>query len=208
MYRRRPRGLAAALALATFATPLGAQSAARADVPAKVFALRDVPARPRPAALKSEYRIHLQSTWPQLAGATAACFNGGEETLDGVLTAKADGTYGGILERRTRLLFCGAHGAGATGECQLTLRGEGAVDVSALVLSDDASPSGRLARLTWLPSRGHRASVTGECAQSFKSAVEAMYLNAHHSVEMPLTVAGSAPVTVRLEDYAWTVSVE
>jgi hypothetical protein len=208
MSRRRSLGLAGALALTAFASPsLRAQSAAQADAHATTLALGDHPVRPRPATLKSTYRIHLQSTWPQLAGGSEGCLNGGEERLDGTLVANGDGTYGGTFTRTTRLLFCGAHGSDGAESCRLTLQGAGKVSVSAVVLADDSSPFGRVARLVWVPNPDHRASVTGSCPAPFKEAVEAMYLNVRHSVELPLIEAGAGPMTRRLEDYAWTVEM-
>jgi hypothetical protein len=208
MSRRRSLDLAGALALTALALPsVQAQSTAPVGDHATALALGERPVRPGPAALKTSYRIHLRSAWPQLAGASKECFNGGEETLDGTLTANADGTYGGTFARRTRILFCGAHGSDGAESCQLTLQGEGQVNVSAVVMADDSSPSGRAARLVWVPTPDHRASVSGVCPTPFKEAVEAMYLNTHHSVELPLIEAGAAPMTRRLEDYAWTVEM-
>lgn len=208
MSRRRSLGLAGAMALAAFAIhPLGAQSAAPAGA-VSALALGEPPARPTVPALKHEYRIHLQSAWPQHTGPKAGCVNGGEETLEGTLAATGNGAFTGTFARHTRLLFCGAHGNGAEGDCALTLEGSGEVAVSAMVIGDESSPSGRVARLLWVPEPGHSATITGECAAPFKEAVQAMYLNAHHSVELPLTPAGSAPLRERLTDYAWTVTVE
>lgn len=208
MSRRRSLGLAGALALTAFASlSLRAQSAPLADAHTTALALGNRPIRPWPATLKTTYRIRLRSAWPQLASGSEGCFNGGEETLDGTLAANTDGTYSGTFTRRTRLLFCGAHGSDSAGSCELTLRGEGQVSVSAVVMADDSSPSGRVARLVWVPAPDHRASVTGACPAPFKEAVEAMYLNAHHSVELPLIEAGAAPMTRRLEDYAWTMEI-
>jgi hypothetical protein len=65
-----------------------------------------------------------------------------------------------------------------------------------------------VARLFWVPSPGHRATVTGACPAPFKEAVEAMYLNVHHGVELPLTEVGSAPLTEQLQGYPWSVEVE
>ena len=185
MSRRRSLGLAGALAFSAFVSPPS----------------------PRPVTLKTSYQIHLRSTWPQLAGASKECFNGGEESLDGTLRANGDGTYGGVFTRRTRLLFCGAHGSDAAEACQLILQGEGEVSVSAVVVPDDASPSSRAARLVWVPASGHRASVSGACPTPFKGAMEAMYLTTRHSVELPLIAAGGEPMTRRLEDYAWSVEM-
>lgn len=206
MSRRRSHGPAIALALMALSSPaLVAQSVA----PATALALREAtPSLPRPTLLKSAYRIHLRSTWPQLAAGPAGCMNGGEETLDGTLTLGADGSYIGTFERHTQLLFCGAHGPGSGEGCQLTLEGAGRVQVSAVVMSDDTSPSGRSARLLWVPAPDHGATVTGACPARFKQAVETMYLSAVHGVELPLTAAGSGPRTEELQGYAWTVNVE
>lgn len=193
MSRRRSLGLAGALALTAFAVTT-------------VFALGDRPARPRPAALKNEYRIHLQSTWPQLPGGSADCFNGGEETLDGTLVANADGTYGGTFERHTRLLFCGAHGPAAQ-SCALTLKGEGAVVMTGVVTDDDLSASGRSLRVEWTPAPANQAVVSSVCPTAFKNALERMYLTTRHAVEFPLTT-GEGRRTERLENYAWRVELE
>src|SRR5262245_23769561 len=171
---RRSLGRAGALVLTAFAST--------------VLALgnRPRPVRPKPATLKTAYRIHLQSTWPQLASDPEGCLNGGGETLDGMLTANGDGTYGGTFTRNTRLLFCGAHGSDDARSCALTLRGGGQVSVTAAVVADESSPSGRVARLVWVPGPDHQADITGTCPASFKEAVEAMYLGVRHSVELPL----------------------
>lgn len=206
MSRRRSPGLAGALALITFAVhPLAAQTAAPADAPTTVLALGDRPARPRPAALKNEYRIHLQSTWPQLPGGSADCFNGGEETLDGTLAANDDGTYGGTFERHTRMLFCGSHGPAAEA-CSLTLKGEGAVVMTGVVTDDETSASGRSLRVEWTPSPSNEATVSGACPEAFKSALERMYLTTRHAVEFPIA-ADEGARTERLENYAWRVEL-
>jgi hypothetical protein len=208
MSRRRSLGLAAVLALTALTVhPLEAQTASPADAPTTVFAVGDRPARPRPAALKSAYRIHLESTWPQLPGGSAECFNGGEETLDGTLAANADGTYGGTFERHTRLLFCGAHGPAAKG-CALTLKGEGAVVMTGVVTDDDMSASGRSLRVEWTPSPSNEAVVSGVCSTAFKNALERMYLTTRHAVEFPLTTEGEGRRKERLENYAWQVELE
>jgi hypothetical protein len=202
-----PRLAAAALALGGFATSAAAQSVV--DRPAS-FALRSAPASvPTSAALKAAYRVRLTSTWPQDT-TVGDCRNGGEETLAGTLTRNADGTYAGTFSRNTELLFCGAHGPlGATSaSCALTLQGHGTVDMTGVVMGDDASPSGRAMRVTWTPAPGHDAAVSGACAPSFKDAVKAMYLSTPHAVEFALTSAGAGPRTERLEDYPWRVQLE
>jgi hypothetical protein len=194
--------LVAGLALAA-ATPGTAQSAERPTP----LALRAASvAALAPAALKAAYRLRLTSTWPQLT-ADESCRNGGEETLEGVLTRNPDGTYSGRFTRHTELLFCGAHGPAASA-CSLVLTGKGTVDMTGTVLGDEGSPSGRSLRVTWTPAPGHAAEVTGQCADAFKRAVREMYLSTPHAAEFPLTAEGSAPRTERLESYAWEVEVE
>jgi hypothetical protein len=202
-------GFATTLAIATFfhGSPR-AQSVQRGEIAA--LASRPSLERPGTRALKSAYRILLRSDWPQLAGRSRSCLNGGQETVEGILSRNADGGYGGTFVRRTRLLFCGAHGAGVgSGQsCDLTLLGDGTVNVSAVIVPDDSSASGRAARLIWVPSPDHQATVTGACSPAFKQAVQEMYLGARHSVEVPLTEAGSGPTSGRLRDYPWVVSLE
>ena len=197
--------LAAALAFGAAVAPAAAQSAV-ADAPAALaLTAASVPA-PVPLALKAAYRLHLTSTWPQYI-ASEGCRNGGEETLDGLLIRNADGTYSGRFARHTELLFCGAHGPAAAG-CSLVLAGNGAVAMTGVVLSDEASPSGRSMRVTWTPAPEHEAEVTGQCAEGFKLAVRQMYLTTLHAAEFPLTTVGSPPRTERLDSYAWEVELE
>jgi hypothetical protein len=191
--------LAAALALAGITTPVAAQSAALALTAAPVPI-------PLPGALKPAYHLRLTSQWPQQT-VTPGCRNGGEETLDGTLTQNAEGAYSGTFTRHTELLFCGAHGAAAA-SCSLALGGEGTVAMIGAVMRDETSPSGRSVRVTWTPAPGHDAQVTGECADTFKQAVRAMYLSTPHAAEFPLTTVGAAPMTERLENYAWEVELD
>src|SRR6476661_6847597 len=116
--------LAAALALGGVTTPVMGQSADGRAPTALALTAESAPV-PGPAALKPAYHLSLTSTWPQQVVA-AGCRNGGEETLEGTLALEPDGTYAGRFTRRTRLLFCGAHGPAAAG-CSLTLEGKGAV---------------------------------------------------------------------------------
>ena len=127
--------------------------------------------------------------------------------VGGTLALETDGTYSGRFARRTRLLFCGAHGPAAAG-CSLTLEGKGAVAMTGVVLADEMSPSGRSVRVTWTPAPGHDAEVTGACAESFKQAVREMYLSTPHAAEFPLTTVGSAPRTEELDSYAWKVRLD
>jgi hypothetical protein len=205
MDRRRHFGAALAIAFAALIPPAGAAQSALE--PARVsFALAEK--APTPAALKTAYHVRLTSTWPQEAAGD--CRNGGEETLDGTLTRRADGTYSGSLARSTRLLFCGSHGAeGTAGEsCALTLDGKGRVTAGGVVVDDETSPSGWSVRVEWTPLPGHAAVVTGACPAAFKDALRGMYLTTRHGAEIPLTTAGAGPRTERLENYAWTVELD
>jgi len=162
------------------------------------------PAHP-PAGLAATYQVRLESAWPRLLG--AGCENGGNETVEGMLTRSPGGEYEGTFTRRTRLLFCGAHAASGAA-CALVLDGEGSVQVHGLVTDDERSPSGRALRLTWTPDANHAATVRGECATEFKEGIRRMYLTARHGAEFALPSAGAAPMSERLEEYAWVVHVQ
>jgi hypothetical protein len=150
------------------------------------------------------YQVLLTSAWSQETA--GGCRNGGTETVEGALSRNADGTYSGSFVRRTELLFCGAHSAAAR-SCALTLVGRGSVVMTGVVMDDEASPSGRSVRATWIPAPGHEAVVSGACPAAFKDAMREMYLSTPHAVEFPLTAAGAGPRTERLENYAWTVEL-
>jgi hypothetical protein len=189
---------AAALALMLLAVPpAAAQTVAYGEPP---------PIRSRPDALAERYHIRLTSAWPQLP-AGDGCENGGTEIVQGTLTRTGAGDYSGTLTRKTRLLFCGAHGPAGHG-CALALEGEGGVVMRGMVLPDERSPTGRVLRVAWVPAAAHAARVNGACGEDFKKGVERMYLTARHGVEFALPNAGAAPRTERLEDYAWVVEVE
>jgi hypothetical protein len=159
-------------------------------------------AAPTPAA---SYHVSLRSVWPQDSSPGAACRNGGDEMVRGMVTRNAEGLYEGTLDRSTLLLFCGAHGA--SGEpCRLALEGDGGVTVLGIVVPDPVSPSGAL-RLSWTPAAGHAARVEGACSEEFKHSIRDMYLSARHGVEFPLPGAG-AVLRQRLENYAWEVEVQ
>lgn len=96
---RRLIPLAAALALGALAPSAAAAQAALA-----------LSGMPGPAELKATYHLLLRSTWPQEQAANG-CRNGGAETIEGTLARGADGSYSGVLARRTELLFCGVHGS-------------------------------------------------------------------------------------------------
>ena len=199
--------LAAALVLGALAPSFaGAQTAL---VPIRTaLAVTDAPA---PATLKAAYHVVLRSNWPQEQAANG-CWNGGAETVEGTLTRGADGSYSGTFARTTELFFCGAHGESAqraqASGCALTLRGEGAVAMTGVVMDDPESPSGRGMRATWTPAPEHQAAVDGACPAGFKEAMRAMYLSTPHAAEFPLTAVGAGPRTERLENYAWTVELD
>jgi hypothetical protein len=207
MYHRTITPLAAALTLAGLTPTAGsAQSAPTSRTIALSLADGSMPARP---ALKPVYHVRLTSTWPQDAG--GGCRNGGEETIEGTIARRADGTYTGTFARRTELLFCGTHGShqnAKTAACELALTGQGDVSATGVVRDDESSPSGQEVRLVWTPTPAHKAAVHGACAPAFKQAMEEMYLSTPHAAEFPLTPAGAGPRTERLENYAWKVELE
>jgi hypothetical protein len=197
--------LATILAVTGGAPVTGDAQTLRPPTPSLSLAGAPVP----PVALKSAYHVRLTSTWPQ-DGGSGDCRNGGQETVEGTLSQAADGTFSGTFARHTTLLFCGAHGQHEAGarSCAIAVVGEGDVLATGVVLADGESPSGRSLRLTWTPAPGHRAGVTGPCADEFKRAMRAMYLSTAHAAEFGLTAAGAGPRTERLENYAWTVELD
>lgn len=184
------------LALTLLAAPAAAQTASYSDA-----------VTAPPTALASTYRLKLTSAWPQAAaGGEDDCRNGGDETVEGALQRGVDGVYRGSLDRRTVILFCGAHASGGEA-CALVLVGEGEVTMTGHAVPDETSPSGSALRLSWRPSASHASAVRGACSAGFKQAVERMYRSAVHGVEFAVPAAGAAPRTERLENYAWTVEV-
>ena len=195
MTSRRTSRLLMGLGLTTLATPAAGQTVAYSDA-----------AAPPGVALASAYHLRLESAWPQLAAADDACRNGGDETVEGLVTRGADVVYRCSFDRRTLILFCGAHGA--TGKaCELVLEGDGKVAMTGYVVPDETSPSGSALRLSWRPSPTHGATVRGACSADFKLAVQEMYLSATHGVELAVPAAGAEPRVERLESYPWTVEV-
>jgi hypothetical protein len=168
------------------------------------MAYGDAAAPPR-VALASAYHLKLESAWPQ-AAVGEVCRNGGDEVVEGVLQRGVDGVYRGSLDRRTLILFCGAHGAGGEA-CELVLEGDGKVGMTGYVLPDETSPSGSALRLSWRPSPAHGATVRGACSEDFKRSVEEMYLTVTHGVELAVPGMGEGKRTERLENYAWTAEV-
>ncbi len=81
-------GIATVLTLGSLATSALAQ---RAVTRSASLARTDAPApTPTPPTLKAAYRVQLTSTWPQETTA-GGCRNGGEETLEGMLSGNGDG---------------------------------------------------------------------------------------------------------------------
>ena len=195
--KRRMLGVASGVALLILLTTSAATRA---------IAHRELPAPRGAAPLADAYHLSLRSAWPQLGSSGAACRNGGDEMLRGMVMRNAEGMYEGTLDRTTLLFFCGAHSV--SGEsCELVLEGDGRVAVRGVVVSDEVSPSGRALRLSWVPSADHAAEVQGACSADFKRSVRQMYLSVRHGAEFALPVAGKA-MRERLEDYPWTVEVE
>ena len=160
-----------------------------------------------PASLAAAYHVRLRSAWPQEPASNEGCRNGGDEMVEGVLSLTGDGSYRGNFERRTLLLFCGAHGTDGQA-CELTLEGDGRVLMTGVVVSDERSPSGSALRVVWRPSPSHGASVRGACPSDFKRSIEAMYLSVTHGAEFAVPGAGQGRRVERLENYAWTVEIE
>jgi hypothetical protein len=198
MTLRRTLRLLSGLALTTLCA---------APVAGQAMAYGEAPDPPRAAALAGAYHLRLESTWPQAVAASEECRNGGDEIVEGMLTRRADGTYHGTLDRRTLILFCGAHGA-AGKACELVLEGDGKVAMTGVVVPDETSPSGSALRVSWRPSPTHGAAVRGACSAEFKRSVEEMYLSVRHGAEFAVPAAGMGKQVERLENYAWTVEVE
>jgi hypothetical protein len=198
MTTQRILGLLSGLALTTLpAAPVAAQS----------IAWGETAASRRPAALTGAYHVRLRSAWPQAGDAGGRCRNGGEETVEGTLSRSASGSYTGGFDRRTLILFCGAHGAGGEA-CEIALEGQGQVVATAVVVPDETSPSGSALRVMWRPSVTHHALVRGDCSAGFKRAIEEMYLSVPHGAEFAIPAAGTGRRVERLENYAWTVEIE
>ena len=197
MTTRLTRGLLASLALtASLSAPAGAQA----------MAVAETPTGSRPAALAEAYHLKLRSAWPQL-GNGVGCRNGGDEVVEGTLTRNSDGTYAGTFDRRTVILFCGAHAT--TGEaCELVLEGTGRVAMHGVMLAEGATSGGNALRLSWAPMTAHDATVRGACSADFKRSVEEMYLTVRHGAEVTLPAPGVGRRVERLENYAWTVEIE
>ena len=174
---------------------------------AQAIAYEETSALRPPANLAAAYRIRLRSAWPQAPAETEACRNGGDEIVEGVLIRLGDGSYRGTFERRTLLLFCGAHSRDGQA-CELTLEGAGQVAMTGMVVADESSQSGSALRVAWRPSPSHGAAVRGVCPSEFKRSIEAMYLSVVHGAEFPLPRPGSGRRLERLENYAWTVEIE
>ncbi|HXE58793.1 MAG TPA: hypothetical protein VNK43_12395 [Gemmatimonadales bacterium] len=162
--------------------------------------------RAREPAGVDSYTVVLASDWPQLEGPGGACRNGGAEVLTGSLAPEANGGYDGVFDRTTRIEFCGTH-AGTGGVCALRLDGRGRVAVTGTILPPDRAGAERRVTLTWRPLAGEGSvEVAGDCPTGFERALEAMYLEAPHAVEIPLP-AGDVDLVRRLEDHGWTVRV-
>lgn len=156
--------------------------------------------------LASVYTLSLVSDWPQLSAGNG-CFNGGQEALNGTLTRTASGSYTGQLERRATILFCGVH-SGTASACALTLTSRGMVEARGDLLPHVADGSAPVVELTWAAAEGaSEVAIQGDCSSSFNESLRRMYLGVTHALEFPLPLAGEGALTVRLEDYGWTVEV-
>jgi hypothetical protein len=185
---------------------LGLTALTAAPAAAQRIAYSDAAPAPPRAVLADAYYLRLESEWPQATAADATCRNGGDEIVEGTVLRGMDGMYRGSLDRRSLILFCGAHGA--SGEaCELVLEGDGKVAMTGYVVPDETSPSGGALRLSWQPSPTHAAAVRGACSADFKRSVEEMYRSATHGIELAVPAAGAGMRKERLEHYAWTAEV-
>ena len=157
----------------------------------------------RPVALRSAYHIVLESAWPAPAGETDACNNRASETLAGTLRRVGPDRYEGRFSRRTRLGFCGSHGA-AVQPCGAVLHGAGDVLAEGRVV--EGSQGTPTISLVWQPvAATTRITVDGSCAPRFTRALEGMYRTAIHSVDFAIPAAGRHQVV--LEDYGRTLDI-
>jgi hypothetical protein len=178
-----------------------------APAAAQAIAYGEAPASRRPAVLAGAYHVRLKSAWPQADDPAGHCRNGGDEIVEGMLSRGTDNTYRGTLNRRTLILFCGAHGA-AGQACEMVLEGDGEVIMMGVAVPDESSPSGSALRVSWRPSATHGAAVRGACSADFKRSVEDMYLAVRHGAEFALPAAGTGKRVEWPEGYAWTVEIE
>jgi hypothetical protein len=178
-----------------------------ADVTGQVLASRAPPDHPAPPAnrvvLRPSYQLQLESAWPAPPGETDACNNRASETLAGSLRRVGANRYEGRFTRRTRLGFCGTHGA-AVQRCGAVLRGEGQVGVVGVI---SAGAAGRpTMSLVWQPIPGTtRIRMDGSCAPRFIAALEGMYRDAVHSVDFSVPVEEHEKAI--LEDYGRTLEI-
>lgn len=200
------------------AAPVAAQGAAEEPRPLGAlggYALA-TPARPLPplvaravvgAMLASRYELHVVSDWPQYGIPGTSCVNGGQEVLNGTLSRLEGDSYGGTLERRTTIRFCGSHGQAQDQACSLTLTSHGPVEARGEVIPGAGPGPGATLALRWTTpadAAPDDIAIEGTCAPAFTARLRALYQGVSHAMEVPVPLLGEAPTLVRLEQ-GWIV---
>ena len=152
-----------------------------------------------PAGLASGYSIIIHSDWNR-PGVMQVCSIEGGETISGRLTWTG-ATYVGVLRRESRYTECGVHGAES---CIVHVVGSGDVQVAGQVTNEDGVPN---LYLRWSPARETRIEVEGNCPAAYRNALSRMYRTVTHAVVIPLPRAGSAGLSLALDDQPWKVQV-
>lgn len=212
----RPTCIAVSLTLGTVLTlaaqaapesrPLGAEGTlALADAPLNRERVTLVERARFAALLPPAYSLHLVSDWPQYGIAGTSCVNGGSEVITGTLTQGSGGEYGGVLERRATIRFCGSHGTAQDEHCSLTLTSHGPVAARGEVAPTEGSGPGALLTVRW-SARPDAApddvAIEGDCAPAFKTSLRNLYLGVQHALEFPVPLRGEPARLVRL-DQGW-----
>ncbi len=156
--------------------------------------------------LKAEYKIRLTSAWPVLVGESGECNNLGHEVLEGTLTRLDARYYTGRFTRTSQLGFCGSHGPAQPQACGLKLTGSGKVEMEARAYDEGR---GIEMHTLWKPiPELTEVKVVGTCSEGFESALQSMYLDVSHRIDIPLNPNVVGKGSVHLEDYGWLVEIE
>ncbi len=166
--------------------------------------LRAPPSATMPA-LEERYTLRLSSRWPAYPGESEQCNNLGREVLEGTVHRISATRYTGRFIRVSHMGFCGAHGSTQPAVCGLTLVGRDTVEVAAQAFDAGRGPE---MRVRWQGDSIQGAVVIdGTCSRAFEAALERMYRQTRHQVEISMAPhmldQGEVPVT----DYPWNVAI-